>query len=618
MLLDPSPIRCSALARAGRGLLAALMCSSLVQTAPVSLPHGQLRFADVTNASGIAFAHERGAEGRKHLPETMGSGAAWIDFDNDGDNDLYIVQSGALGTTQDAAVGATTQDIGNVLYSNRGDGRFSIVSSGLEHRGYGMGVSAADFDGDGWIDVFVANLGPDALFRNNGDGTYSETHSGIADDDRWSVSSAWGDLDSDGLPDLFVAKYVVYDLDEAPSCGEQQLAMRSYCHIDLYDGEADALYRNVGDGRFVDVAAQAGIAGSLRGKGLGVVMGDVDEDGSTDIVVANDTQQNFFYANRGNWTFEELGLFSGLGYGGDGKAQAGMGVEMADIDGDGAAELLVTNFALESNNLYRPLAPGTYLDDASALGFAGPGVASLSFGIVAFDADGDGDREIAVANGHILDNVEDVQDNTTYAQPNHLFDNLLTDLRRQALRTGALSPELPTGGSAGWRPAGGLFRQVAAATGGGLAAEHVSRGIASGDADGDGRPDLVIVNSGGPARLLRNESDLSNHRMIVRLRGRRSNRAALGARVSVRPAGGDAIVDGAAGFDQVAEVRSASSYCSQNAGDLYFGLASSAAADVEIVWPGGATQRFTSLPADHVVLVFEGSDTPVLRAVTRP
>ncbi len=610
MPLDPLAIARSALARGTNGMLAALLGSSLLQTVPAASHVSRLRFTDITADAGIDFVHERGAEGLKHLPETMGPGAAWIDFDGDGDYDLYLVQSGDLRRGLSGG-----QDAGNVLYRNRGNGTFDVVASGLEHQGYGMGVSAADFDGDGWVDVFATNLGPDALFRNNGDGTYSEAQTGVANDGRWSASSAWGDLDADGLPDLFVAKYVVYDLDDAPSCGEQQLAMRSYCHIDLYDGEPDALYRNMGNGRFIDIAAQAGIVGAVPGKGLGVVMGDVDENGTTDIVVANDTQQNFLYSNRGNWTFEELGLFSGLGYGGDGKAQAGMGVEMADIDGDGGADFLVTNFAFEANNLYRSVAPGIYLDDASALGFADPGVANLSFGIVAFDADGDGDREVAVANGHILDNVSQVQDNTTYAQPNHLYENRLTDLRRQALRTGALSAEP---GSADWRPAAGLLRQVADSTGDAFVVEHVSRGIASGDADGDARPDLVITNSGGPARLLHNDSAPEAHRLVLRLRGRRSNRGALGARVTVRPVGGDATVDGAAGFDQVAEVRSSSSYCSQNAGDLYFGLAGSAAANVEIVWPDGVTQHFAALPADHMVLVFEGSDTPVARAVAQP
>jgi hypothetical protein len=597
--------RLRALARS----LAAAACLPLVAAAGATA-HAQegIRFVDVAADSGLDFVHQIGARGRKHLPETMGSGLAWLDYDNDGHADLYYVQSGDL--PGEGRFGSPEQP-GNALYRNRGDGTLALVVSGAEDPGYGMSVTAADYDGDGWIDVFVGNFGADALYRNNGDGTFTLQRATGAEDPRWAASAAWGDIDGDSLPDLFVTNYLGYTMDTAIFCGEQDRDVYSYCHVDLFDGVEDDLYRNLGDGTFEQRARSAGVANALEGKGLGVVMADLDRDGLTDIYVANDTQQNFYYVNRGDWTFEDQGLFSGTGYSEDGKTQAGMGIVVSDVDGDTVDEILVTNFSFETNNLYRQIAPGAYLDETYGLGLGEPGLATLSFGIVAFDADADGDREVAIANGHILDNVDEVQDNTAYAQPNHLFVNHLTELRREAMAGGALAPGAQEGG---WRPGRGLFSEQGADAGPGFAAVEVSRGLVAGDLDGDGLPDLAILNSAGPARLLRNETAASGRRIVVRLRGRVANRDALGARVRVIPIGGDGAIDGASGFAQESEVVSASSYCSQGSMDQYFGLADSTAARVEITWPGGEQQVLDTVPAGHLVLVIEGQP-PVLEAL---
>ncbi|HJO03362.1 MAG TPA: CRTAC1 family protein [Acidobacteriota bacterium] len=562
-----------------------------------------IRFDEVTTAIGLDFVHARGARGAKHLPETMGAGVAWVDYDGDGDYDLYFVQSGPL-------PGADEPTVGNAMFRND-EGLLVRVLTGAEHTGYGMGVAAADWDGDGFTDLFVSNLGPDVLLRNNGDGTYSEQLSTGLEDPRWSTSAAWSDLDRDGLVDLYVLKYVVYDFASALGCGEQQRQQRSYCHIDLFVADADTVYRNSGDGAFEDRSESAGVANATEGKGLGVAIGDLTDDGYPDIYVANDTQQNFLYVNLGDWSFEERGLFSGTGYSESGTGLAGMGTDMVDLDGDGRGEILVTNFAFENNHLYREVAPGAYLDDSSSLGLGAPGFAALAFGITTLDADADGDIEIAVANGHILDNVTAVQDNTTYPQRNHLFENHLTSIRGARLASGGAATT-----AAGWRPETNLFTEVSATAGPGFAAIDVSRGLATGDLDGDGLADLVVTNSGGPARLLANRATAPGQRLVVRLRGRNANRDALDARVTVTPLGGDANEDGAAGFGQVRIVRSGSSYLSQGATDLYFGLATSSTARIEILWPDGESQTIEAA-AGQLVLVVQGH-TPKTQPLAAP
>lgn len=574
-------------------LLAALAAPAAGAAREAPPSETRLQFEEATAAAGIDFVHVTGRTPERHLPETMGAGVAWIDHDRDGDHDLYLVQSGPLPGT-DAPDDARPP---NVLYRNDGNGRFGRVASGADHRGYGMGVTAGDYDADGWPDLFVTNFGPDVLYRNNGDGTFSEVHAGV-EDERWSASAAWGDLTGDGLLDLFVTHYVHYDPATAIRCGDEAAAGNAYCHIDLFDGVPDSLYRNLGDGTFEDVAEAAGVADALEGKGLGLVLADLDDDGDTDVYVANDTQQNYLYLSQGDGTFVDEGLFSGTGYSAEGKAQAGMGTDAADLDGDGIDEILVTNFAFEPNNLYRRFSPGAYLEESFALGLGEAGLAQLAFGIVAADLDADGDLEVVVANGHILDTVEAIQDGTPYAQRNHLFENRLDGLRAAA----GVAP------GDDWRPSGDLLREVSERAGSGFAPVEVSRGLAAGDADGDGLPELVFTNSGGPARLLVNRS-AGGERVVLRLRGRAGVRDAYGATVVATPR----LPDGGQGWPQHRELRSGSSYLSQNASDLVVGLGAARSVDLAIRWPDGSEQYIEGVEAGRLVLIEQGRDTPIER-----
>ena len=627
-------------------------------TPPAS--QSQINFIDASEIAGIAFKHSNGASGDKHLPETMGAGAGWIDFDGDGRLDLYLVDSGrlpatgsadsegaaqaALRSARDADHREAGDDGRNLLYRGVGEGVFTIAATAAaDDDGYGMGVTAADYDNDGWLDLYVTNFGPNVLLRNNGDGSFSRVENAATGDNRWSASAVWSDLDADGWLDLYVTNYIAYDIANARYCEEPLRDTRSYCHIDLFDGVADQLFHNNGDSDFEDVSAAAGVVNAAEDKGLGVVTGDLNDDGRIDMYVANDTAQNFLYVHTavarprnqaggesdpdGSHAlgFEDIGLFSGTGYSEDGKAQAGMGTNAADLDGDGSLEILVTNFAFEPNNLFRRITPGAYVDDTYALGLGEASLPTLGFGITAADFDGDGDTDVAVANGHILDNVAELKDNATYAQSNHLFTNQLTDLRRAALREGqtiapaALSRGFSTA-SAAWRPTRELLVETGADAGPGFALSEVSRGLAAGDADGDGDPDLVVTNSAGRARYLRNDSTSAqppNQRAVLRLRGRGSSRDALGAVVIVTPLGGDPDSDGAAGSGQRRDVRSASSYCSQDSMDLYIGLGKSRRARVEIRWLDGRVETINAINAGQLTLIVEGRGA-IATAALRP
>ncbi|MFQ5743666.1 MAG: CRTAC1 family protein [Acidobacteriota bacterium] len=601
--------------------------------AQLPLPSVVPTFVEITEAAGIRFHHHHGGVGEKHLPETMGAGVAWLDYDGDGIWDLYFVDSGVLlGTASPAEAAQGARPTGaNVLYRGGPADDFSPVPDALVgDRGYGMGVAVADYDGDGWPDLLITNFGPNALYRNNGDGTFENvTETAGIVGDQWSASAGWGDLDGNGLPDLYVANYVVYALSNALQCGTPELGTRSYCHIDLFDGVADRLYRNRGDGSFEEISEQAGVANALEGKGLGVVMGDLNDDGLIDIYVANDTAQNFLYLNRGGFVFEDTGLISGAGYSENGTPQAGMGTDLGDIDGDGKLEIVVTNFAFEPVNLYRLAPMGGYLDDAYPLGVGEATLPVLGFGVLMSDLDGDGDLDLAMANGHILDNVSKLKDNTTYPLPNQVFVNRLTELRALAGR----GRGGPAGASSStpWRPQRGLLTDVSALAGEAVNRARVSRGLAAGDADGDGWPDLAVTNSNGAAELLRNATDSSANRLVLRLRGRAGNRDALGARVWITPMVGRAGEPGSAAgsnaaagepatagqrpapqgstpaiFSQMLEVKSSSSYCSQNATDLYVGLGEATAAILEIRWPGKKRQKIGRVDAGQLLLVVEG------------
>ena len=382
------------------GLLVCLLSLPFVLGQARSSGPGPLDcFVDATARAGLTFTHQSGATPEKRMVETFGSGVAWIDYDNDGFPDLYFV-NGAPGAP-------------SALYHNNKDGTFSDVTARAGLAGnlapgvFKTGVAVGDYDNDGDLDLYVTALGPNTLYRNNGDGTFTDVTAaaGVAGDwTEWSTSTGFFDFDRDGDLDLYVVNYLDYRLDDSTYCGLRKPGYRMYCHPSMFDGKADRLFRNNGDGTFTDVSKQAGIA-NPAGKGLGVTFCDFDRDGDQDVYVANDTVRNFLYRNNGDGTFTDVAYGAGVGFDGNGKPQAGMGVDCADIDGNGFPDIFVTNFSEELNTLYVNHGDGTFDDGTVAAGLRS-GFVPLGFGTKFYDVDSDGDLDIHVTNGHVIDNVE--------------------------------------------------------------------------------------------------------------------------------------------------------------------------------------------------------------------
>jgi len=529
---------------------------------------GSLRFLDATREAGIRFVHERGAGGKKYLVETFGGGVLVFDYDADGLPDLYFVNGAPLPPRNDPAPG-------NRLYRNLGDGTFEDVTerAGVKSGTYGTGGSAADVDNDGDEDLYVTGFGDTAFFRNRGDGTFAEeTDPAGLRSTLWSASAAFFELDSDGFLDLFVCNYLDASLENHKTClatntrGER---IPSYCHPDEYDGTPGVLYRNRGEGGFMDVSREGGILFDAReSKSLGVVGADYDGDGDTDLYVANDSTRNFLYRNDGG-RLKELGLEAGVGYNEEGFPEAGMGTDFGDIDRDGWPDLVVTNFDLEKNTVYRNLGGGFFLDATAAFGLSGASLTELGFGAELFDFDNDGWLDLVVANGHIIDNIEAVQPSLRYAQPMQLFRNR----------------------------GGGRFGDESRSAGEALQRKRVGRGLATTDFDRDGDLDLVVSSGGGPAELLRNDGGNENGWISLALVGTSSNRDGVGARVEVR----------AGGSSQAEELRTASSYLSQSELALHFGLGTAPAAEQVIVrWPSGRSETYPGIATRSRVSIKEG------------
>jgi hypothetical protein len=521
-------------------------------------------FVDVTAAAGITFRHNSGAFGKKYMPETLGSGAAFLDFDHDGWQDILFVNSknwpGRPGGPSHPA-----------LYRNNRNGTFTDVTkqAGLAVEVYGFGVAAADYDNDGLTDIYITALGPNRLFRNLGNGRFADvTTRAKVGDPGFSTSAMWFDYDRDGRLDLFVANYVEWTIENDRFCSLDGKA-KSYCTPEAYKGQSSSLFRNKGDGTFEDVTRASGLH-DPSAKALGVALIDYDADGLPDIFVANDTQPNRLYRNRGNGTFADVGMAAGVAFSEAGAARAGMGVDAADYDRSGRQSLVIGNFSNEMMALYSNEGNGLFVDDAPASTIGKVSLLTLTFACFFFDFDLDGLLDILAVNGHVADDISRIQPRVTYAQSPNLFRN--RGSKKFDAVTASVGPDLP-------KPI-------------------VGRGAAYGDFDNDGDLDLLVTTNNGPAKLLRNEGGNRNNSLRIRTVGTTSNRDGIGAKVRVTLDNGTRLWS---------TVKTGSSYCSQSEMPLTFGLGTAAKVTaIEITWPNGKVETVPGVPANQTVTVQEG------------
>ncbi len=569
-----------ALRRTGRYFLSLTLClASACREKSSALNPGKdsassaAWFTDITQEVGLDFVHETGATGALLSPEIMAGGAAFLDFDNDGDLDIYLT-NGALGLDNTEK----SESPVNRLYRQEADGRFVDVTeaSGLGDRGYGMGMAVGDIDNDGDVDVYVTNYGPDRLYRNNGNGIFEDvTAEARIDVHGWSASASFFDYDRDGFLDLYVTRYVDYD--PSRNCFDQA-GRPEYCGPKVFPGVHDVLLHNNGNGTFTNVSQAAGMI-SVASAGLGVVCEDLNEDGWTDVYVANDADANQLWINQGDGTFHDEALIRGAAYNMHGQAEAGMGVVAADFDGDGHPDLFMTHLVNESNTLYRNLGEDLGFEDvASVAGLARPSMAYTGFGTAAFDAELDGDLDILVVNGRV-NNGKPIPGNKLaplwqqYPEPNLFYTN-----------DGA-----------------GRFKLIEQPVSALSAVLEISRGLAVGDIDSDGDIDLLITNTQGPARLYRNDVPRKGHWLIIRAVDPRLRRDAIGARVTVFSA--DRRV--------VRMINPGFSYQSSSDPRAHFGLGNSTRVDrIVIRWPDGLRERFGATPVDRVLRLVRGSGEP--------
>ena len=551
-----------------RGVLALVFGAILVpifsvlaapQTTP---PNSPIQYVDITKAAGLTFRHNSGATGKKYLPETLGPGVAFIDYNGDGWQDLFFTNG------KDWA-GASRRTSTLELYKNNQNGTFTNVTAaaGLAREVYGMGIAVGDYDNDGDADLFVSTLGQSLLFRNT-NGVFQDVtkEAGLFGPDEFSTSAAWLDYDKDGYLDLFVANYVQWTPATDIRCTLDGTE-KSYCTPESYKGSSARLWHNKGNGTFVDVTKAAGVLDPTS-KGLGVTVLDANQDSWPDLLLVNDTQPNRLYINTGKGTFTERGIMAGIAFSELGNARAGMGVAAADYDRSGFPSVLITNFSNEMLALYHNEGNGLFVDEAPRSAVGRSSLLTLGFGCFFYDYDLDGWLDIFVANGHIERGIERIQSRIKYAQAPHLFRN---------------------GG-------GGKFQEVSTAMGASFIKPVVARGAAYGDFDNDGDLDIVMTTNNGPAVLLRNDGG-DNRSLRLKLVGTQSNRDGLGA--TVRVTVGKEV--------QTAMAQSGSSYLSQSERILTFGLGKAQVADsVEVKWPSGRTDRLTNVKSGSVVTVQEG------------
>ena len=559
------------------GSLAALLLRAALLAAATPAP-----FTEEAASRGIDFVHFNGMSGELYFVENMGSGAGLVDYDGDGDLDAYLVQGAMLGPgkrIEDATFPPRHPlPLSDRLYRN--DSSFAADGTAVVHfvdvtersglaglaHGYGMGVAAGDYDGDGWVDLYVTRFGSNQLLRNQGDGTFGDaTAASGTDDRRWSVSASFLDYDGDGRLDLYVANYVDFSFASHGECRDRAGAL-DYCGPSAYEPEGDSLFRNLGDGAFEDVTGTAGIL-AARGSGLGVIAADLDRDGRTDVYVANDQMPNFLWRNRGDGTFVEDGLLAGCAVNREGKAEASMGILAEDPDGDGDEDLFMTHLSEETNTFFLNDGQGLFRDWTIQTGLGAPSRGFTGFGTGFLDLENDGELDLIVGNGAVtrIDELELAGDPYPVHQPNQLFRNL-----------------------------GGLrFEEIGARIAAVGALSEVTRGLALGDVDGDGDLDALLANNAGPARLLVNGGGDRGHWIGARLLV--GHRDAFGARVRVR---------GGSPPDRWRRVHSDGSYASAGDPRVLVGLgASDRVEELLVRWPDGGQTRITGLPADRYVVL---------------
>jgi enediyne biosynthesis protein E4 len=526
-------------------------------------------FVDVTAASNVPFTAVASHTSKKYLMETMGSGVALLDYDNDGLLDIFFVNGAPLSdpTAKGAIPQKASEKDWNRLYHQKKDGTFEDVTikAGLQGAGYGMGVAVGDYDNDGFEDLYVTAYGGNRLYHNNGNGTFTDVteKSGTAGSG-WSTSAAWVDLDNDGLLDLIVLRYLQWDFDDI-WCGERREGYRSYCHPDIFKAIPPLVYHNDGNGHFTEISAKIGL--NVPGKGLGIAIGDFDRDGHTDIAIANDSMPEFLYRNKGNGTFEEQGLIAGIAVDSDGHTFAGMGIDFQDYNNDGLPDLVITDLANQKYALYRNNGDGSFTYDTYLSGIGVMTLLRSGWGVAFLDYDNDGRKDLLIAQGHDLDTIELTSAQIHYREPMLLARNTGTGFVDVSAESGA------------------VFHQA-----------WVARGMAIGDINNDGRIDAVVTTNDGPAHILRNETTTANHWLTLSLTGHRSNRDGIGAEIKLTTAHGS----------QLVTVTTSGGYLSANDKRAHFGLGSETVANaIDIRWPSGILQHLDNVKADQFLQVDE-------------
>lgn len=539
------------------------LCCAIVVLAAAPLRAQNITFRDITAQAGLRFVHTNGAYGKKYLPETMGPGVAFIDYDNDGYQDILLVNGK---NWPGHGPGASTPQ----LYHNNRNGTFTDFTrkAGLAISIFGLGVAIGDYDNDGFDDIFITALDQNHLFHNNGNGTFTDVtrSAGLVGGNDFATSAAWVDYDRDGKLDLIVGNYVQWSIKNDLFCSLDGVH-KSYCTPESYKGASARLYHNLGHGKFQDVTQKAGLYDPTS-KTLGIAILDYNRDGWPDIVLANDTQPNKLYLNKRDGTFEEKGIAAGIAFSEDGLARAGMGIDSADYDHSGFPSLVISNLSNQMLSLYHNEGNGLFVDEAAHSEIGRATLVTLGFGCFFFDYDNDGWPDIFVADGHIENEIEKVQKHVSYAEPPHLFRN----------------------------QRGGKFSEVTNKMGAAFAAPKVARGAAYADIDNDGALDLITTTNGGRVYLFHNEGG-TNHSLRIKLAGVRSNRDGIGALVRL-----------VAGKEAVSQtLHSGSSYLSQSELVLTFGMGNNSKADsIEVNWPSGQVDKLANIAAGQIITIEEG------------